>query len=270
MGASGLAPAAGTVVFVDGVPDKVPVARLHLLSWAELTEHGRGPAILPEVVPASACSIAYTSGTTGQSKGVVSPHLAGVTMAREAATAFDLTTNDRVYTCLPMFHGAAAVTAGLAAFYAGATFVLSPRFSASGFWEEIRTSGATQFNALGPLLPILLAQPPTAADRDHAVTRAFAAPAPPEILHRFEERFGVHIIEGYGQTEIKKTFSTIPATAARSAPSACPPPPPPSRSTTSTATKSRPAPSARSSTGPAARTSCSPPTSTTRPPPWTA
>lgn len=195
-----------TVIFLDGIPETVPDTALHLLSWQDLLTLGRTPEILPEVGPASACSIAYTSGTTGHSKGVVSPHLAAVTMAREAAAAFDLTPRDRVYSCLPMFHGAAAVASGLAALYAGATFVLSPRFTASGFWDEIRASGATQFNALGPLLPILLAQPPVDTDREHAVTRVFAAPAPPEVLYRFEERFGVHIIEGYGQTEIKNVL----------------------------------------------------------------
>ncbi|MFB7085723.1 AMP-binding protein [Streptomyces sp. NPDC056296] len=198
--------AVNTVIFLDGIPDTVPDTGLHLLSWQDLLALGKSPVILPEVGPASSCSIAYTSGTTGHSKGVVSPHLAAVTMAREAAVAFDLTPRDRVYSCLPMFHGAAAVASGLAAIYAGATFVLSPRFSASGFWDEIRATGATQFNALGPLLPILLAQPPTTADREHAVTRVFAAPAPPEVLYPFEERFGVHIIEGYGQTEIKNVM----------------------------------------------------------------
>ena len=47
----------------------------------------------------------------------------------------------------------------------GATVALSPRFSASGFWDEVRACGATTFNLLGSMLNILWAQPASPADR---------------------------------------------------------------------------------------------------------
>ncbi|WP_381155803.1 AMP-binding protein [Streptomyces iranensis] len=107
---------------------------------------------------------------------------------------------------MPLFHGAAQINISLHAFYAGATVVLGRRFSASRFWDELRTHRVTQFNALGSVLPMLLAQPPSDRDRDHRATKVFAAPAPPQVLHPFEERFGVHVVEGYGLTEIKNVL----------------------------------------------------------------
>jgi crotonobetaine/carnitine-CoA ligase len=195
--------ALSTVVFVDEVPAGFARPGVRALTWAQLLAEADPQAVLPAVDPSDTAVIMLTSGTTGKSKGVVCPHLHNVVGAQECATQMGTTADDRLYTCLPLFHGAAAINIALHAIYAGATIVLGKRFSASRFWDELRRHGVTQFNALGSMLPVLLAQPPSERDRDHPAVRAFAAPAPPEVLHPFEERFGVHIIEGYGLTEIK-------------------------------------------------------------------
>ena len=192
-----------TVVFVDEVPAGFARRGVRALTWAQLLAEGDPQAVFPAVEPGDTAVVMLTSGTTGKSKGVVCPHLHNVVGARECAAQMATTADDRLYTCLPLFHGAAAINISLHAIYAGATIVLGKRFSASRFWDEVRRHGVTQFNALGSMLPVLLAQPPSERDRDHPAVRAFAAPAPPEVLHPFEQRFGVHIVEGYGLTEIK-------------------------------------------------------------------
>ena len=202
----GMPPSLRTIVFLDGVPDGFPQGSLRVLSWDEMLAGGPSAAAFPKLEPHDTGRIAYTSGTTGKSKGVVSPHLQSLVMARETAAAFGASARDRMYTCMPLFHGMAQVTTCLAALYAGATILLSPKFSVSRFWDEVRASGATQFNCLGSMLHMLLSAPPSPRDREHAVTRVFAAPAPPEVLYRFEARYGVHLIEGYGQTEIKNVL----------------------------------------------------------------
>ena len=70
----------------------------------------------------------------------------------------------------------------------------------------MREAEATQFCCLGSITHMLLSQPPSKLDRAYRVGRVFSAPAPPEVLYRFEARFGVHVIEGYGQTEIKNVL----------------------------------------------------------------
>jgi len=195
-----------TLVYVDEVPDQVPAGADRVLSLRELEGLGAPEPAFPPVGPHDTNGILFTSGTTGRSKGVVCPNLMGLTMAKEHVEVFEITPRDRMLTCFPMYHGMAQVVTCLAAIYAGATAVLRPGFSLATFWDEVRRYEATQFNALGVVLNLLLAVPESDTDRDHAVTRVFSAPAPPEALYRFETRFGVHLIEGYGQTEVKNVL----------------------------------------------------------------
>ncbi|MCD5422876.1 AMP-binding protein [Rhodococcus pyridinivorans] len=191
------------VVFVDRIPAGADSLAPQVLTWDSLLAMGDPDHRFADVRPDDITAIQLTSGTTGKSKGVVQPHLLNLIGAREGATAMGTNGRDRIYTCLPLFHGAAQINIFLRAMYAGATAVIAPRFSASRFWDDIREHRITEFNALGSILPMLLAKPETELDRAHSVERVFAAPAPPEVLYRFEDRFGVHIVEGYGSTEIK-------------------------------------------------------------------
>lgn len=195
-----------TVVLLDdAAPGRIPRG-VEVRTWSELLAAGDPATDLPDIVGDDPVAIMLTSGTTGRSKGVVYPNQMQVAAGRECAAQMGTTHDERLYTCLPLFHGAAQVNISLHGFYAGATVVLGRRFSASKFWDDIRAHRVTQFNALGSILPMLLAQPASEHDRDHHVTKAFAAPAPPQVLHPFEERFGVHIVEGYGLTEIKNVL----------------------------------------------------------------
>lgn len=199
-----------TIVFVDEVPPDYPARDQRVMSWSEMLDLGDPDDEMPTVAPHDICAIQLTSGTTGKSKGVVVSQLWGVVAAREGMVALGTTPRDVLYTCLPMFHGAAQFNICLHAIYAGATAVLAPRFSASNFWNEIIEHEVTFFNALGSMLPALLAQPPSDRDRAHRVTRIFAAPAPGPTLFPFESRFGVRVIEGYGLTETKMmTYSPL-------------------------------------------------------------
>lgn len=194
------------IVYLDGIPSRVPKGDFAILAMEDMIAAAPTTAQFPVVKPWDTASIAYTSGTTGRSKGVIGPALMYVMMAKETANAFGVSARDRMYTSMPMFHGMAQVTTCLTAIYAGATIVLSPQFSVSKFWDEVRQSETTQFNTLGSILHMLLGTPASPMDREHCVKRVFAAPAPADALHRFERRFNVHVIEGYGSTEIKNVL----------------------------------------------------------------
>jgi len=75
------------------------------------------------------------------------------------------------------------------------------RFSGTRFWQQVIDAGATTFNGIGAILYFLWNQPPSERDRAHRVHTISAAPAPKDIYHEFEERFGVRLTEGYGLTE---------------------------------------------------------------------
>ena len=107
---------------------------------------------------------------------------------------------DVLMTTLPLFH-----TNALNAFYQamlnGATLVVEPRFSASGFMAALARHQATITYVLGAMVPMLLAQPPSPADRAHNVRLALAPAVPAHFHQQFTDRFGFGLIDGYGSTE---------------------------------------------------------------------
>ena len=106
-----------------------------------------------------------------------------------------------MYTCLPLFHANALHLSTMRALAGGLPLALSRRFSASRFWDEIRRYRVTTFNALGAMIPILMKQPERDNDRDNPVNVVFSAACPASVWEAFEQRFDVHIVEGYGSVD---------------------------------------------------------------------
>ncbi|WP_347109179.1 ATP-dependent acyl-CoA ligase [Paenarthrobacter sp. S56] len=152
------------------------------------------------VAPGDTAAILYTSGTTGVSKGVQCPHGQfywwGVNVSRQ----LEITDKDVLYTCLPLFH-TNALNAFSQALVSGAEYVLGPRFSATRFWSDARSAGATFTYLLGAMVSILASKPPAPLDREHGVVAALAPATPAGLLSSFRERFGVTLMDGYGSTE---------------------------------------------------------------------
>ncbi|WP_340151243.1 ATP-dependent acyl-CoA ligase [uncultured Sneathiella sp.] len=142
----------------------------------------------------------YTSGTTGPSKGNMEPHEMMVSGAIDYAEYFGYQPEDVLYTCLPLFHGNALNTCALPAMMADATLVVSPRFSARAFWQEVRDYGVTQFNLLGAMANILWAQPKSPLDSENKARMCMMVPVP-DFAREFEERYGLKITSVYALTD---------------------------------------------------------------------
>jgi carnitine-CoA ligase len=145
--------------------------------------------------------IMYTSGTTGPSKGVMCPQSQGHAVGRSLALDFGYRPDDVLYTCLPLFHGNAIWYTCYAALWADAAIALAPRFSASRFWDEIRSSGATQFNTLGAMTNIIWKLPPGPHEQDTALRQCMAVPVPKEIYDELQARYHVTLTSVYAMTE---------------------------------------------------------------------
>ena len=143
-----------------------------------------------------------TSGTTGRSKLVTQTHRAYAMGAEGFPWWLELGPDDRLMTSLPLFHVNAPTYSLLGSVAARASAVLLPRFSASGFVDAARRYGATEFNAIGAMLEILMRQPERPDDADNPLRLCYTGPSPPEERQlEIESRFGIRIVCGYAMSE---------------------------------------------------------------------
>ncbi|MGE0841375.1 AMP-binding protein [Pseudonocardia sp.] len=154
-----------------------------------------------EIMPSDPMLIMYTSGTTGPSKGVVSPHSQGHAVGEVMARHCEYGPDDVLYTCLPLFHGNAIWYSVYAALWGDSCIALAPRFSARSFWRDIRESGATEFNALGAMANIIWQLPESPADRDHRVRTAMVVPTTRPLVDGFRQRYGITVTSVFAMTE---------------------------------------------------------------------
>jgi crotonobetaine/carnitine-CoA ligase len=160
---------------------------------------GRGPANVDE---RDVAVMIPTSGTTGRSKLVMQTHLAYVMAGEGFPYWLQLTSDDRLMTSLPLFHINAPAYSTLGSVAARGSLVLLHAFSAGDFIAAARRYEATEFNAIGAMLEILMRQPPRADDADNPIRLCYTGPSPDrERQLEIEQRFGFEIVCGYALSE---------------------------------------------------------------------
>ena len=169
---------------------------------------GTPPSNIPPIEDIEPLIITFTSGTTGLPKLVRNSHRAYITAAKELSSYTELSSKDRIYSALPLYHANPQAYCILAALVADASVIVAPRFSASGFWDDVRRYQATAFSYVGAILPILLAQPEHPGDKDVPAKKCFGGGAPKEVYEAVNQRFGVEVLELYGMSETG-TWNTI-------------------------------------------------------------
>ena len=155
-----------------------------------------------EVRHADPALLIYTSGTTGLPKAAnVSHHRIMMTSQWFAGLA-DISPDDSIYDCLPMYHSVGGIVATGAALVAGASVVVQERFSARQFWDDVARWDCTLFQYIGELCRYLNAAAPHPAERAHRLRLACGNGMNVDVWHAFEKRFGVpRVLEFYAATE---------------------------------------------------------------------
>ncbi len=158
--------------------------------------------------------IIYTSGTTGKPKGCLLTHGNVIANARQITEWLSYTEQDRLLTIMPLFHMNAVSVTTMTPLYAGGSSVVSPKFSASKFWQIISDYRITSFGSVATMLSMLLQKYPQGVPEGLETAQLrFAmcgsAPVPAEVMKKFEETFNCPVIEGYGLSEstCRSTFN---------------------------------------------------------------
>ncbi|MBS0509504.1 MAG: long-chain-acyl-CoA synthetase, partial [Proteobacteria bacterium] len=145
----------------------------------------------------------FTSGTTGLPKAACISHARWLMAGDVMQISMSITPEDAFYCFLPLYHGAASMSAGSTALAAGARLVVRRKFSRREFWRDVRQHGATVAQYVGEICRFLLSAPPQPDDRDHPLRKLTGTGMAPEVWNQWVERFGdqFQIVEGWGSTE---------------------------------------------------------------------
>ncbi|SFO54465.1 long-chain acyl-CoA synthetase [Pseudonocardia ammonioxydans] len=148
--------------------------------------------------------ILYTSGTTGRPKGAeLTHHNLSSNASTTAETLIEITADDVIMGCLPLFH-VFGLTCGLnAAVRAGSTLTLLPRFDPAKALHVVARDKVTVFEGVPTMYAAILHSPAaTGADMSSLRTCITGGSAMPvEVLANFESQFGCRVFEGYGLSE---------------------------------------------------------------------
>lgn len=184
-----------------------------LSAWADVVDwEAQAPLAAPDLPilttdPDSALELIFTSGTTGDPKGIVMTHRRYCDTAALALRLFGYRQDDVLYSGLSLTHANAQLLTLGAALACRLRCVLSRRFTKSRLWDITRKYGATSFTLLGGMTTAVYAQPPRADDAEHPVRLVVSAGMPAAIWQDFQQRFGVQILEFYGAAEGGLTFN---------------------------------------------------------------
>jgi long-chain acyl-CoA synthetase len=197
---------------LDDLLEDVAAPRLRLGRFDE-AEDDTFFAALARLAPSEAVTAAgasddavilFTSGTSAQPKGVVLNYREHLGNIDPTADGFGIGADDRVYDFRSFNWASAQLLGALVPVNRGATLVMAEKFSASRFFQHVRTHRVT-LAAGNPTTINILLNTEGNAHRDNLPTLRFitssSAPLTIEEWRRFEERFGIPIAQAYGSSE---------------------------------------------------------------------
>jgi crotonobetaine/carnitine-CoA ligase len=193
---------------LSGPPEETSLRGVNVHRWDDLLAT---TTCAPSVVvrPADLATFIYTGGTTGMSKGCMLSHNYHEALARQVGICWRRTSDDVVWTPLPLYHFNALATVVVGTLVYGGRGAIFRRFSVSQFWPEMNRVGATITSTLGTMAYLLahdIDRPEMPRSGEARANRSLrlvgAAPLPVEVDRVIRSRFGIATFSGaYGVTE---------------------------------------------------------------------
>jgi len=196
--------------------ERMQATRLSLGRWGTISVSAMDERCTPEPVDGNpardVAALVYTTGTTGEPKGVMLTHASLLFIARTAVELRGITPEDRVFGILPLSHVYGLASVCLGTLRAGASLYLQARFSPAQMAECLATHGITVCQGVPAMYAKLLEHLKTrGAPRLNAPTLRFiyagGSPLAPALKSEVEAVFGLPLHNGYGLTEASPTIT---------------------------------------------------------------
>ncbi|NTV65207.1 MAG: AMP-binding protein [Oscillochloris sp.] len=175
-----------------GLPDPLPFTFHHSLFTTQLPQ------------PGDLAILAYTSGTTGRSKGAMLTHANLAANSAAVISAWHWTQSDRLLLTLPLFHIHGLGVGVHGTLLAGASLDLRPAFNPAEVLNTLVSGTVSMFFGVPTIYGRLIQEAGGGRRAAGANIRLFvsgSAPLPPQTFHEFARIFGHTILERYGMTE---------------------------------------------------------------------
>ncbi|CAK7346063.1 unnamed protein product [Dovyalis caffra] len=197
------------IILIDDETNTSPKTKAGILTTLSemVKKEPSGSRVRERVNQDDTATLLYSSGTTGESKGVVSSHKNLITMVQTIVERFRLNEGDHKFVCtVPMFHiyGLAAFATGILA--SGSTIIVLSKFEMGEMLSTIEKYGASYLPLVPPILVALINGADQVGARYNLSSLKFVlsggAPLSKEVIEGFSEKYpGVTILQGYGLTE---------------------------------------------------------------------
>jgi acyl-CoA synthetase (AMP-forming)/AMP-acid ligase II len=191
----------GTPIIVTDRSDR-DLAGATILRVGELTPESEDAPVVGE-----GSVLLFTSGSTGEPKGVELSERQLLFVAQGIASHNGLVPADRGYNPLPLFHVNAEVVGLLSTLVAGATLVLDRRFHRTGFWDLLRDRKVTWINAVPAILAVLARGGELAVPESVRFIRSASAPLPDAVRVALGS---MPLVVSWGMTEGASQITATP------------------------------------------------------------
>ena len=197
------------IIILDGVPEN---GSDHP-ALGQLFDKANSPPSLAIDPATHTAVLPYSSGTTGNPKGVILTHRNLVANMAQIRPLLGIRRDDRIIAVLPFFHIYGMTVLLNAALQARATMIVMPKFDLADFLNSIQRHRVT-YGFIAPPVAVALAKHPMVDEYDLSSLRTIlsgAAPLDSDLGDAVEKRLNVRMIQGYGMSELSPVSHLMPA-----------------------------------------------------------